>query len=68
MSGVASTCSKIDYKTPEYQEFYKSLLYVYNFERTLYFQLTQSEQDNLFNRLLISMTEVENEIERRKNT
>ena len=67
MSGVATVCSKIDYSAREYIQFYNSLLYIYNYERTLYYQLTQNEMDNLFNKLMVSMTEIENEIEKRKH-
>ena len=64
-TGVVSQLAKTDYTAKQYRQFYKSILYVYNYERQLYNGLTQNEKDNLNQQLIKNVAEVENELERK---
>lgn len=66
ISGVAARLAKTDYSTREYEKFYDSIRYLYNFERTLYNKLTPRERDNLHNKLLLSIANIEEEVDRRR--
>lgn len=39
---------------------------MYNFERTIYNKLTPKERENLHNRLLLSIANIEEEVDRRR--
>ena len=39
-TGVVAKLAKTDYTTEKYKQFYKSILYLYNYERQLYDNLS----------------------------
>ena len=61
-TGVVAQLAKTDYTVKQYKQFYKSILYIYNYERQLYNGLTQDEKDNLNQQLIKKVAEVENEL------
>jgi pimeloyl-ACP methyl ester carboxylesterase len=59
VSGVSAICAKESYTTREFQTFYQSLLYLFDYERTLYLKLDQNAIDNLFSKLVDTMKVIE---------
>ena len=65
VTGVAEVLSKTDYSLKKYEKFYDSILYLYNFERSIYDKLDQEGRQNLHDKLLLTLDELEDELERR---
>ena len=46
-TGVSQKLAKHDYNSEKYQQFYKTILYVYKHERQIYNKLSSEEKDGL---------------------
>jgi hypothetical protein len=68
VSGVSATIAKTKYSTKEFKLFYESILYLYNYERMLYNKLYPAAKDQLHKQLLKSITTIEEEVDRRKQS
>lgn len=68
MTGVAAVVASEDYSTNAYEQLFDSILYLCRFERSLFDKMDQKQRDNLHARLLLTMADLEEEVDRNKQT